>query len=482
METPPPAPQQPAAPQQTGFYAGIRRLGLWRSDDHWFGGVAGGIAERLGVDVLIVRGIFVVTVLLGGVGLLAYGIGWMLLPHRRDGRILLEEVISGRFDYAFLGALAFTIVGLSRGGGWLLGWPGMPDGLRAVGGLLWLGLFAVVIAVVVAAVAANRSDHAARQAGPPPASSPWTAPQPPNPAPAAAPWAATSGAPVQPEPHRDAPYASATYPAAAAAGWSASTATAPPPPTPTGYAPAYAAYPSRPAPAPAPVPVPTVATKPRKPRPSGPGVATTGAVVALSLLTLAGLLVANRAGDFRGPIVLTALGVAIVLAGLGIVVSGLRGRTSGVLGFLAIVGLILSVPLGVAARSDWATGGDHHAVALDVTPVTRAQAERGWSFAFGDSTVDLTDVPLTDETLTVPVALGAGNLRIVVPASGAAVDADVRVGAGTITWDVGDGSPVQVSGGHLDRSFSSLSGAETHRIHLRISAGAGDVVIEQEHS
>jgi len=533
METPPPAPQQPAAPQQTGFYAGIRRLGLWRSDDHWFGGVAGGIAERLGVDALVVRGIFVVTVLLGGVGLLAYGIGWLLLPHRRDGRILLEEVIAGRFDYAFLGALAFTIVGLSRGGGWLLGWPGMPHGLRAVGGLLWFGLFAVVVAVIVAAISTSRSDRAARQSGQPGSAAPWTAPQP-APGPAAATAAAAAGTPATPaadaagtwssmasagQQHpgtgaTPSPYASAATPAATPTWATASSAPAPaaPPAAPyaaaaypaaaypaTAYpAAAYpagssataayptAAYPATPTAAYPPagprVSEPRAVTKARKPRPSGPGVATVGAVVALSLLTLAGLLVAHRTDDFHGPIVLTALGVAIVLAGLGIVVSGLRGRTSGVLGFLAIVGLLVSVPLGVGARNDWTSGDEHHAVAVDVTPVTRADAESGWTFGFGDSTVDLTDVPLTDQTLTVPVALGAGNLTVVVPSTGAAVDAEVQLGAGTITWDVGDGSPAQVSGGHLHKSFSSLSGDETHRIHLRISAGAGDVVIEQEHS
>lgn len=498
METPPPAPQQPAAQQQTGFYAGIRRIGLWRSDDHWFGGVAGGLAERLGVDALIVRGIFVVTVLLGGVGLLAYGIGWLLLPRRSDGRILLEEVLAGRFDFAFLGALAFTIVGLSRGGGWLVGWPGMPGGLRAVGGLLWLGVLAVVVAAVVAAVAGKRSDGAPRAGGTPggtpvPGTSTgapggstatgWSSASPaqqPYGAPAhTTGWGTATSAATAPTPPATT-YPATTYPATAYSTTSYPTTTYPTTTYPTGT------YPAPPAPGPAPVPPagrysqPTVAKPPRKPRPSGPGVATLGAVVALSLLTLAGLLVAHRTGHFDGPIVLTALGVAIVLAGLGIVASGLRGRTSGVLGFLAILGLLASVPLGIVARSDWSSGGARHAVAYDVAPVTRTVAERGWSFGVGDSTVDLTGVPLTDAPLTVPVSLGAGDLTIIVPSSGAKVVADVQLGVGTIKWDVGDGSPRQVDGGTLHETFSSLSGGETHRIHLRVSAGAGDVVIEQE--
>jgi phage shock protein PspC (stress-responsive transcriptional regulator) len=506
MDTPPPGPQQPAAsqtgapqptgapqagapqpgaPQQTGFYAGIRRIGLWRSDDHWFGGVAGGLAERLGVDALVVRGIFVVTVLLGGVGLLAYGLGWLLLPDRRDGRILLEEVFAGRFDIGFVGAMGFTIVGLGRGGGWLVGWPGMPHGLQAVGGLLWLALLAVVVAVVIAAVTTNRSDRA-RSAAHPATPAPWAAPgATPTGAPAGGPYASAPAAhPGAAQPATPGPYPAADQPAGLAThttGWGTSSATAAP------YAPTVP-YAAAPVPPTAAVPLagrtasgPPPAYRPPKPRASGPGVATVGAVVALSLLTLAGLLVANRAGDFDGPVVLTALGVAIVLAGLGIVVSGLRGRTSGVLGFLAIVGLLVSLPLGVVARGDWTTGGEHRAVAVDVTAQTRAEAERGWGFGLGDSTVDLTAVPVTDQTLTVPVSLGAGNLTVVVP-SGTTVDAEVNVGAGSVTWDVGAGGRRQVSGGHLRETFASPPGDVTHQIHLRVWTGAGDVVIEEQQS
>ena len=42
------------------FFSWIRGLGIERSSDRWFAGVAGGIAAKAGIDPLIVRGIFVV--------------------------------------------------------------------------------------------------------------------------------------------------------------------------------------------------------------------------------------------------------------------------------------------------------------------------------------------------------------------------------------------------------------------------------------
>jgi len=46
------------------------------------GGVCGGIAEYFEVDSLLVRVLFLVTILELGVGLLAYLILWLLAPKR----------------------------------------------------------------------------------------------------------------------------------------------------------------------------------------------------------------------------------------------------------------------------------------------------------------------------------------------------------------------------------------------------------------
>jgi signal transduction histidine kinase len=46
----------------------------------WIGGVAAGIARRLGVDVSLVRLAFVVATAAGGAGAAAYALGWLLIP------------------------------------------------------------------------------------------------------------------------------------------------------------------------------------------------------------------------------------------------------------------------------------------------------------------------------------------------------------------------------------------------------------------
>ena len=51
-----------------------------RSDDRLLAGVASGIGRWLGVDVTLVRLAFVLTTLVSGFGLLAYVVGWLLLP------------------------------------------------------------------------------------------------------------------------------------------------------------------------------------------------------------------------------------------------------------------------------------------------------------------------------------------------------------------------------------------------------------------
>ena len=65
----PVAPGQKPYPE-SGFFASIRRGLFPRSEQRWVGGVAGGVAERIGWDPLLVRGILVVSFFLGGLGLI----------------------------------------------------------------------------------------------------------------------------------------------------------------------------------------------------------------------------------------------------------------------------------------------------------------------------------------------------------------------------------------------------------------------------
>jgi phage shock protein PspC (stress-responsive transcriptional regulator) len=440
-------PLPPSTPPSShgtdGFFAAIRRTGLYRSDQRWIGGVAGGLAQRLGIDALLMRGIFVVTFLIGGLGLVAYGVGWALLPEQRDGRIHLEETIRGRFDVALLGAIALVIVGLGRGDRWFAGGG---SGLGWVGGFLWLA--AIVTVIVLLVTSSNRRRAAA--------------PRPPTPY---GPYPSAASAPP-------APFASyPSYPSYPSYAPSVG-----PYVPPAGSAP-YAPYGTSATPV---APAPPAA--PARARVRGPGARTLGVVVALTLLSLAGLLLATREGAFTGPVALTTAGVAIVLLGLGIVVSGLRGRSSGVLGFLAIVTILIAGPLAVGESHHWSwdTHMNQASTPSTVLLTTRDEATAGYSVGVGDTTVDLSRVPLTDQTLTVPVHVGAGTLTVIVPA-GSAVTADVQAGVGHITWDVGGAHSSYGGVGVGRRHFTSPPVADGARpqLALDVSVGAGDVTIKE---
>ncbi|EFA22713.1 hypothetical protein BIFGAL_03745 [Bifidobacterium gallicum DSM 20093 = LMG 11596] len=45
----------------------------------------------------------IVTSFIGGLGLVFYALGWLLLPDDSDGSILLEEMIAGRWDWQYIG-------------------------------------------------------------------------------------------------------------------------------------------------------------------------------------------------------------------------------------------------------------------------------------------------------------------------------------------------------------------------------------------
>lgn len=53
------------------------------TDDRWLGGVCGGLAEYTGLDPVIVRLVTALAALVGGTGVLAYLLAWVLIPKAR---------------------------------------------------------------------------------------------------------------------------------------------------------------------------------------------------------------------------------------------------------------------------------------------------------------------------------------------------------------------------------------------------------------
>lgn len=97
-----PTPESPTSGSPTsarsgldGMFSTLRGFGLRRNtDDRWLAGVCSGIADRMGIDPLIVRGALIVLLFVGGIGGLAYLVAWALLPDQ-NGRILAEEALHG---------------------------------------------------------------------------------------------------------------------------------------------------------------------------------------------------------------------------------------------------------------------------------------------------------------------------------------------------------------------------------------------------
>ncbi|RSX52801.1 phage-shock protein [Bifidobacterium goeldii] len=105
--------QKPPKRFGASFFAWIRRSGMMRGDDRWIGGVCSGLAARLGWSPTLVRALVLGSAVLGGFGLALYAIAWVLLPDARDGRILAEELIAGRWDWNMLGAIIVLVMTLA---------------------------------------------------------------------------------------------------------------------------------------------------------------------------------------------------------------------------------------------------------------------------------------------------------------------------------------------------------------------------------
>ncbi|MCI2237970.1 PspC domain-containing protein [Paenibacillus sp. TRM 82003] len=116
-ELPPAGPR----PGPDRFFDGVRRTGLTRGHDRWVAGVCGGVAHRLGVNPAAVRVGVVVLALLGGLGVLLYGLAWAVLPDA-TGRIEAQAAHRGDVSASFVAAVGLVVLDLIGGVGLGLPW------------------------------------------------------------------------------------------------------------------------------------------------------------------------------------------------------------------------------------------------------------------------------------------------------------------------------------------------------------------------
>jgi len=356
-------------------------------------GVAGGLGAFLQLDPRVLRILFVLATLFGGVGILAYVAAWVVLPSASAPDSAAERVLR-RFSGAPT-AVQVVVVGLAVlvfGGAAAAGRPGAGWG---------------VVLVTLGFLLLRRDTRAQQRA-----------------------WAAEGAPPVaHAAPGCPAPPARAAVRAV--------------PEVPAVLsAPAVPAVPAAPA-APAPVVAPGAGTygsygvpslpparRPTRP-PSPLGWLTLGMGLALQ--------VGTAVVDAVGPVDVPALGylsLALGTVGVGLLIGARAGRAR----WLVLVGLLLVPPLLVAAVVPVLPPASFQALPqvvaedlgdLHATPTELDDVQDAYALGFGRMVVDLAKVDLVAEPTRVAVELGVGTVVVVVP-DDARVDLTGMVGAGDV--------------------------------------------------
>ncbi|MEE2521129.1 PspC domain-containing protein [Pseudarthrobacter sp. J75] len=415
---PPPPRPMPAAPPQD-FFGWIRSRGIQRGQDRWVGGVSSGIAARLGIDPIIVRGLFIVLTLFAGIGVLLYGLGWALLPEP-DGRIHVQEAGAGRWTGGMTGALITTLLGFGGLGG------GFWGGDRGLGGFLWacfwLGLVALVVYLLVDR--GRRRTAAADMAGGTAGTNSYSSGSYAD--------GAYAGGSYGTGPYGTGPYGAGAYGDGSygAAAYGAGTSTGPATgSTAAGAAPYAAPYGTTYGPADGPAgpgsctpPVPPA--RPAKPRATGPGAPAVAIAAGTALLAGGGLKLLDAANIInlgQAPNAVVWASAAAVM-GLAIVIAGSRGRTSGLLGFFAVIALVVGGLFSAAQNS-----GRFNVENVSWSPSSVQDATAGFDVTGSRGTVDLTDLDLDAPLradVVVPLDITASNITVIIPD-----DVPVRISA-----------------------------------------------------
>jgi phage shock protein PspC (stress-responsive transcriptional regulator) len=470
---------------------GLDLYGLRRSrSDRVVAGVLGGLGRRLGVDPLVLRIATVVLALFGGIGIMIYAAGWLLIPADDEDASVAEQAL-GRHDtgtprtatIALAGALALVLLGSAaaviggsadgvvllvlaglglvlllrrddprRGGdrgdeftppdtpGAFTDYAGFPDypgfpGYRGSASSVTSRADDPATAGAATATDAAADAESPASTGAPEATSHSVADDVPSTA-AGNPLAADETAPTErwwaQDLEQDDPQAWATR----NEDWDPFAGSEP-------------------------VPAPTATKRPR----SALGPLTVSAAV----VTVGAIAVADALGASVPHAVYHAAPLAIV--GLGLLVGAWWGRSRG----LIILGVLLALAMVPAVVVD---DTDFNGEDFSITPTTQAAIPTGTQdHGVGSVTYDLSRVDFTDgESASLTVDQGVGELRIIVPPD---VDVDVNadVGIGEIrTFDGTSGGLGQ------ERRVTDLGtdGRGGGDLRLDLELGIGSIEVRRE--
>ncbi|MGI5245559.1 PspC domain-containing protein [Dactylosporangium sp. CA-139066] len=449
-QTPPPPPPPPGAmpppppygeQQPPPFRAGFNRALLVRPlQGRYVAGVCAAIGRATNTDPTLWRVIFAVLTLAGGVSIVAYLLGWLLLPAEGDTGSPLEALL-GRGRSATSAPLAI-IIGVCAVLAFLLVMS-QNFGAAMIGLLVVVGVVALVV----------RGQQGSNQ---PATGGPFTPPAVPNPppgpfAPAGAPFGppprafgppsfgpAPSGSPSSGSPSYGSPsYGSPSFGPMAFGGPTVqepATAPEPPPttplfppmppvpplpPMPGGYRPPFAPHgpfagsgspyaaslgvppgvPISPYPGLAPVPPP-----PKPPKERSKLGRITFSLILLSLGVLAALEV--TVADFK---VSTFFAVPLAITALGLITGAWLGRAR----VLILLGALLSIALAIATAAG--TSVPHRSENITIMPTSVNELAPSYNTDIGNVSADLTGVDFSEQDVDVEFRVGAGNIEIVVP-------------------------------------------------------------------
>jgi phage shock protein PspC (stress-responsive transcriptional regulator) len=470
----------------SNFSGGSTHRRLQRSrDQRMVAGVAGGLAEYVDVDPLLVRVLLAVLAVFGGVGVLLYAIGWLLLPDAREEHSIAESVIGrGRRGTPMAEGIVLAVIVIA-----LVATVGRGDPRN-------LALLAVVTVggVLVYRHLQDRGRQSPDSPPPPPPTVGSTPPPGASAPPRAAQYSPDAGV-TAPIPVPDAGVsqdAGATQPIAVQD---------PAMTRPLG-APGTDVLPTRP------LPRGSLATEsmnavnqaaeqlaaerlaaeertdpgsqwplggsPATPPPSAPEPRSRRSplrriTISLTIVVVGLLIAIDRAGGL-GISVRSYLAVALGLIGAGLLIGARWGRARG----LALLGIPLTVALLIAASAPLAGGGP--VGDRSWSPLTVGAVQHSYNVRAGTARLDLDQVDFAHAgDVTSRVQVGAGTIDVIVPP-----DVDVTVhgtadagqlqllGTGHAGLDVNqtvnDSGADGPGGGHLDLTVQvGVGTVEVHR-------------------